>query len=529
MKSPALALYLAVSRLAGPVARPLLRRRLAHGREDAARLGERLGQAGLPRPEGRLVWVHGASVGEATSAMPLVAALAGRGFAVLVTTGTVTAAKRMGALLPEGVLHQFVPVDTASAVRGFLDHWQPDLAILMESELWPRMITETARRRIPMALVNARLSARSFRRWRLLPGMARRLFESFGLILTQDEASAARIRELGGTARHAGNLKAMVKPPECDRQELHAIRELLHGRRLWLAASTHEGEEEAVIAAHRALSAASGGVAADEVSPASGREGGAEPAQDRAGRGVAAVKSAASMPETALSAEAMAEGGTVRRVQESPGKSAGTTRPAETATPHGGIDAWAAGDPDSSPEGGGTRPAQTEPEGGRKPLLILAPRHPERSREIVELLTRAGLSFVRRVAGEMPGSGTDVWLADTLGEMGLWYRLAPIAFIGGSLVELGGHTPFEPISLGAAVLHGPHVANFAPAYAALDGAGGAMELSGGAELAAALRALMADPDLVEGLRTRAREAHEAMLPDLDVILDELTTLIEVPA
>lgn len=528
MKSPALALYLAVSRLAGPIARPLLRRRLARGREDTARLGERLGQAGLPRPEGRLVWVHGASVGEATSALPLVTALAGRGLTVLVTTGTVTAAERMGALLPQGVLHQFVPVDTAAAVQGFLDHWRPDLAILMESELWPRLVTETARRRIPMALVNARLSERSFRRWRLLPGMARQLFGSFGLILTQDEASAARIAHLGGTARHAGNLKAMVEPPECDRQELHAIRELLGGRCLWLAASTHEGEEEAIIAAHRALSAASGSAPVDAAASAGGQEGGAKSAQGPAGREAAVVMESASVPETALSAEAVAEGLAARAVQGTTGKSADTARFMETVLPN---DIMAAGTPldsDTSP-GSEARSAPIGPESGTKPLLILAPRHPERSREIAELLTRAGLSFARRSAGEIPGSRTDIWLADTLGEMGLWYRLAPIAFIGGSLVHVGGHTPFEPISLGAAVLHGPHVTNFAPTYAALDGAGGAMELSNPAELAAALRALLADPDLVEALCARAREAHEAMLPDLDAILAELTALIEVSA
>src|SRR5690625_194255 len=235
------------------------------------------------------------------------------------------------------------------------------------------------------------------------------------------------------------------------------------------------------------------------------------------------------MPETATNAGDVPGSRAARAAQDRAGKSADADRFMETGLPNAAMAAGISVDPDASSLASETRPAQIGLESGTKPLLILAPRHPERSREIAELLARAGLSFARRSVGEMPERGTDVWLADTLGEMGLWYRLAPIAFIGGSLVEVGGHTPFEPISLGAAVLHGPHVANFAPAYAALDGAGGAMELSGGAELAAALRALMADPDLVEGLRTRAREAHEAMLPDLDVILDELTTLIEVPA
>jgi 3-deoxy-D-manno-octulosonic-acid transferase len=143
---PALAAYLALSRLGGPAAPALLRRRLARGREDGARLDERLGRAGRPRPPGRLAWVHAASVGEAVSAVPLVRALGARGLQVLVTTGTVTSARRMAAALPDGAVHQFAPVDTGGAVRGFLDHWRPDLAVWIESELWPRLVVETARR-----------------------------------------------------------------------------------------------------------------------------------------------------------------------------------------------------------------------------------------------------------------------------------------------------------------------------------------------------------------------------------------------
>lgn len=173
-----------------------------------------------------------------------------------------------------------------------------------------------------------------------------------------------------------------------------------------------------------------------------------------------------------------------------------------------------------------------EAESGAKrettPLLILAPRHPERSEAVAGLLSEAGLSFARRSKGEVPDCTTEVWLADTLGEMGLWYRLAPIAFIGGSLVEVGGHTPFEPILLDSAVLHGPHVANFAPAYVALDGAGGAMEISGASELGAVLRALLAEPALAEGLCARAREVHSGLIPDLDAMVAEILTLMEAP-
>jgi 3-deoxy-D-manno-octulosonic-acid transferase len=422
MRSPALAAYLLASRLADPLAAPILRRRLARGKEDGARLAERLGRAGLRRPAGRLVWLHAASVGEATSALPLIAALRAKDeAAVLLTTGTVTSARRMAAVLPPGVLHQFAPVDTHRAVRRFLGHWRPDLALWIESELWPRLVFETAGRGVPMALVNARLSAASLRRWRRLPAMARRLLGSFRAILAQDEETVAGLAGLGVAARFAGNLKALVEAPGCDAGELAAARTALGRRPVWLAASTHAGEE----------------------------------------------------------AEAIR--------------------------------------------------AQTDLRGSVGPLLIVAPRHPERGDEVMGLLARAGLRTARRSAGEMPGAPTEVWLADTLGEMGLWYRLAPVAFVGGSLVPAGGHTPFEPVALGAAVLHGPHVANFAPAYAALDAGRGAVAVADAAGLAAAVGRLLGAPAEAEALRERARAVHARLKPDLGAIADELLGLMRGPA
>jgi 3-deoxy-D-manno-octulosonic-acid transferase len=417
MRSPALAAYLLASRLADPVALPLLRRRMARGKEEPARLAERLGRAGLARPAGRLVWLHAASVGEATSALPLIAALRGRMDAnFLLTTGTVSSAQRMACALPPGAVHQYAPVDTHRAVRRFLGHWRPDLGIWIESEIWPRLVLETARREVPMALVNARLSAGSFRRWRRLPAMARRLLGSFRTVLAQDGETVERLRELGVEARFAGNLKALVTVPECNEGELAALRGALGRRPVWLAASTHAGEERAVLDAQKSL-----------------RQ--------------------------------------------------------------------------------------------HRPLLILAPRHPERGDDVAQLVAAAGLSAARRSAGGVPDSGTDVWLADTLGEMGLWYRLAPIAFVGGSLVGAGGHTPFEPVQLGSAVLHGPHVANFAPAYAALDGGGGAVAVADAAELAAALGRLIADPAALGALRDRARAVHEGLKPDPAAIAAELAGLV----
>ena len=198
MSSPALAAYLLASRLADPLAVPVLRWRLARGKEDSARLPERLGRPGLPRPKGSLVWLHAASVGEATSALPLIDALRGcLDAAILLTTGTLTSARRMAGALPAGAVHQFAPVDTHRAVRRFLDHWRPDMALWIESEIWPNLLHEIGRRKIPSALVNARMSAGSFRKWSRVPGFIGPLLKVFRLCLTQTEMEADRLRRLG--------------------------------------------------------------------------------------------------------------------------------------------------------------------------------------------------------------------------------------------------------------------------------------------------------------------------------------------
>lgn len=418
--SLALDLYLMASRIAGPLAPGLLRRRLVRGKENPVRLGERLGQPGAARPEGRLIWVHAASVGEAVSALPLIEALlAGSETRVLMTTGTVTSAERMAVALPLHAQHQFVPVDTASAVRGFLDHWRPNLAIWIESELWPRLVVETSRRGIPMAMVNARISERSAARWSRARGMAADLFGKFGLIRTQDAETLDRLRLLGVEATFGGNLKALAPVPEPDPDELARFRDVVAGRPVWLAASTHEGEDVPILEAQRAL-------------------------------------------------------------------------------------------------------ADTDA------LLILAPRHPERADQVAALVAEHGLDMVRRSDGDLPTAGTQVYLADTMGEMGLWYKLAPLTFVGGSLVARGGHTPFEPQAVGSAVLHGPHVENFAPAYAALAAAEAAVEVPADG-LATTVRDLCDDASVRTAMANRAHEVHEALKPDVAALARDLLALMEPAA
>jgi 3-deoxy-D-manno-octulosonic-acid transferase len=350
------ALYRGLTDLADPLVPLLLDRRQAAGKEDPARRGERLGRPGAARPPGRLVWLHGASVGEALSAQALIRRLLERDpdGHVLLTTGTVTSAGMMAQRLPPRAVHQFVPVDRMAYVRRFLDHWQPDLVLWIESEIWPNLLTEIGRRGIPAAMINARMSERSFRRWRRTPGTIGRLLRVFRLVLPWDDGEAAKLAALGAPKiGPAGNLKFSSDPPGGDPAALEALRAAVGDRPLWLAASTHDGEEAVAAEAHRALA---------EV-----------------------------LPEL---------------------------------------------------------------------LTVVVPRHPARGEAIAGAVRAAGLALARRSAGRLPEAGTPVYLADTMGEMGVFLRLAPIVFVGGSLVPHGGHNPIEAAQLGSAILYGPHMTNF---------------------------------------------------------------------
>ncbi len=248
--------YRGLTALAAPAIPLVLARRTRAGKEDPTRRDERLGIAAAPRPEGPLVWIHGASVGESLSVQPLIRALlAGNASAqVLLTTGTVTSARLMAERLPDRAFHQFVPLDRAVFARRFLDHWRPDLVIWMESEIWPNLLQEVRHRGVPAALVNARMSERSFRNWSRFPGFARQLIATFSLVLPSDTKAAERFRALGaGAVGPVGNLKFSVDPPPVDAEALAALRTALDGRPVWLAASTHDGEEAACLAAHARL------------------------------------------------------------------------------------------------------------------------------------------------------------------------------------------------------------------------------------------------------------------------------------
>lgn len=377
--------YLAASHITGPVFARAQRRALAAGKENPDRSAERWGQVGVARPNGRLVWFHAASVGETQSILPLIDAVldAHADVTVLVTSTTLTSAHMLAVALPPRAIHQMAPYDTAAATRAFLDHWAPDVAIWVESELWPRMLHEARARDIPRLFLNARISERTMRRWRNLPATAKSVLVAFDTIHVQENATAQAMRDVGvdaDTIVITGSLKQDRPPLSHDPAELAALLAQVGGRSVWCASSTHDGEDGVVLDAH----AKTGG------------------------------------------------------------------------------------------------------------LLILVPRHTERARDIASLARARGFKTALRSNGDLVVPDTDVYIADTMGELGLWYRAAPVSFVGGSLAAVGGHNPYEPALLGSAVVHGPHVGNFKSIYDQLDGAGAATQIVDAETLAQAVVRLSGD-------------------------------------
>lgn len=428
MKYPlSLQTYRLATTLATPLAGPLLSWRLNRGKEDAMRLDERRGYAGAERPAGPLVWLHGASVGEAMSLLPLIERLTQSGLHALVTTGTVTSARLMQQRLPAGAIHQFTPVDAPAFMRRFFAHWRPDIGLIAESELWPNMIVEAGRAGVWLAMVNARMSPRSHRRWRHARGFIGALLGEFALCLAQSEGDRDRLAELGAPdARDIGNLKYDAPAPPADGRELATLSGLTSGRHIWIAASTHDGEERIAAEAH--------------------------------------MKLAAAFPAA---------------------------------------------------------------------LTMIAPRHPSRGADIADELRALGLKVAVRSRGERPERETQIYLCDTMGELGLFYRLAGVVLLGKSLTRAGGQNPIEPAKLGSAILHGPHVANFGDVYALLDAAGGAEIARDADELSRELARLFADPGRLRAMARAAAQTVEkqagAVERTLAALQRRLTPVAGAPA
>ncbi len=374
MRPPVLTAWRLLTRLASPVAPLLLRQRALRGKEDPARSRERLGIAAIPRPEGKLVWVHGASVGESLAALPLIEQLLADA-KVLVTSGTVASAMLLAQRLPPGAVHQYVPLDTPGAVARFLEHWKPDAGLFVMSELWPNLVLDAHARGIPLALVNGRISEASAKRWRLAKSSVAALLRAFQVVLAEDEDVAMRFRALGASdVQVVGSLKADAPPLAADEAALAALRQAIGNRPVLLAAQTHPGEDETILPAHDLLRA--------------------------------------TFPDL---------------------------------------------------------------------LTILVPRHIARAGDIAMLCDARPNR--RRSQGALPEPQTAIYIADTLGELGLFYRLAPFCFIGATLVPLGGHNPLEPAALHCAILSGPHNTNNPAAFAAVLDAQGFGRVSTSADIA----------------------------------------------
>lgn len=247
--------YRLATRMLEPLAAHVLAWRARKGKEDPIRLDERLGHAGVRRPDGALVWMHAISVGESLSLLPVITLLRERrpDLSVLVTTGTTTSARMMAQRLPDGVLHQYAPIDTPGVVGRFLDHWRPSLGLFVESELWPNLILEAQDRDIPLMLASARITEHSAEGWKKRPAAARRLLEAFACILPQDDASAGRIADLGRRTDGRVNLKLVGAPLPFDRKAFDRLSGAIGDRPVVVLASTHEGEEAALVQRLQAL------------------------------------------------------------------------------------------------------------------------------------------------------------------------------------------------------------------------------------------------------------------------------------
>jgi 3-deoxy-D-manno-octulosonic-acid transferase len=398
-----LTIYRAVAQALAPAAEVVLRARARHGKEDRFRLSERFGKPGLARPAGELIWIHGASVGECLSVLPLIdALLATPERSVLLTSGTVTSAELMRDRLPQRAFHQFIPLDSPRAVERFLDHWKPDAGLFVDSELWPNLLLSAHTRGVKLALVNGRMSARSYRGWRRSPRTARHLLSCFDICLAQDDLSAERLRLLDAKdVRISGNLKADASPLPPDEQKTAALVAAIGLRPVLLAASTHPGEDETVLPAHDSLR---------------------------------------------------------RRFANL--------------------------------------------------LTIIVPRHVARGAEIAMLCgTRKA---VRRSKNELPTGETAVYIVDTMGELTMFYRIAPFAFIGGSLVPHGGQNPLEAAQLTRAVMAGPYTENFASIYETIFADQGEGRVRGCADIVALAGRWLADPEAAHTAGAAAAGAAAAL-------------------
>lgn len=403
-----------------PLIEIYLWKRKKDGKEDIARFDERLGVPSLPRHNGKLVWFHCASVGESASVLPLIEEMlrVNAWIQVMVTTGTTTSADFMERRLPARAFHQYVPIDKPEFVEEFIDYWQPDLAIWVESEFWPNLIFATKEWGCPMVLLNARMSNDSFEKWSKYKRTAKDILRCFDLVLPQSREDARKLEELGARRiKYLGNLKYGAPALPHDDKELERLQDMIGKRFVWVAASTHPGEEEEIIKAHLKIK------------------------------------------ERMYSV-----------------------------------------------------------------LTIIVPRHPKRAAEIRAMIPQ-NLNVATRSHNDRIAEDTDIYIADSIGELGIFFRLAPIVFIGGSLVEHGGHNPIEAAHLDSAILTGPNMFNFAEIMHEFEKAVAVGVVENSTELAAAVYELWSNPQKRIAMARMAKKHVERRGEILPNIIEEVETYL----
>ena len=387
------------------------------GKESKTRFCERLGYPKTERPKGRLIWMHGASVGECLSMMPLINKLLEKDKAlhIMVTSGTVTSADLMAKRLPERAFHQFIPIDSPWGARHFVQHFHADAVLWFESDFWPNMLASIHAEKIPLVLLNGRISDKSFRRWQKAKWFIRPLLKCFSLTLGQSPENARRLKTLGSSRIDCvGNIKYAAPPSPYSQEELKKLLEGIGSRACWCGASTHENEEEMMAFVHADLKQSFEDI-----------------------------------------------------------------------------------------------------------LTICVPRHPNRASEIEKMFMKKGLSVARRSRGDKITLSTDVYLADTIGEMGLLYRLAPVVFVGGSLIPFGGQNMLEPMSLFRAVIIGPHAFNFKEIVQSGQETQSLLIVPDKEALSATVRELLSSPIKREEIGKRAHQMATSEMSVLDRLYEKL--------
>ncbi len=392
-------------------------KRKQKGKEDIARFNERIGRPKMPRPEGKLFWLHGASVGESISMLPLINKILETypDSHVMVTTGTVTSADVMQKRLPERAFHQFIPIDNPIFTTRFVKYWHPDVALWFESEFWPAVLSSIKRKNIPLILINGRISNKTFKRWQQFDFVCKELLGCFNLCLGQSEEDAYRLKVLGAKETLClGNIKYAGLPLPIDENAKKAILKQIGERKFWLASSTHEDEEVRIAKVHKRLM---------------------EKFTDL--------------------------------------------------------------------------------------LTIIAPRHPNRGEDIANEIQKLDLNTALRSKGEKITPDTNIYIADTIGEMGLWYDIANIVFIGGSLIPHGGQNFIEPSRVRDAVIVGPHMYNFTDAMSRAKKADAVMQVTDTLELQEMVTQLLENENLLEAKRSLAYNWAISETKVLDGIMDKI--------